>query len=42
VAQYREVEKAMMDLIDRVVVERVSVTEAARSAAMTVDGVLRR
>ncbi|MDQ8155610.1 MAG: sugar ABC transporter substrate-binding protein, partial [Gemmatimonadota bacterium] len=42
VAQYREVEKAMMDLIDRVVVERVSVRDAARGAATAVDGVLRR
>jgi len=42
VAQYREIEKAMMDLVDRVVVDRVRVKDAAREAAATVDGVLHR
>ncbi|MBI5600539.1 MAG: sugar ABC transporter substrate-binding protein [Gemmatimonadetes bacterium] len=42
VAQYREVEKAMMDLVDRVVVDRVSVREATREAAAVVDRALSR
>lgn len=42
VPQYREVEQAMMDLIDRVVVDRVSVPLATREAARLVDGVLGR
>lgn len=42
VAQYREVEKAMMDLVDRVVVDRVSVKAATREAAAQVDAVLAR
>ncbi len=42
VAQYREIEKAMMDLVDRVVVEHATVRDAARGAAAVVDGVLNR
>ena len=42
VAQYREVEKAMMDLVDRVVVDRVSVRDATREAATVVDRALSR
>ncbi len=42
VAQYGEVEKAMMDLVDRVVVDRVSVREATREAAAVVDRALSR
>jgi hypothetical protein len=42
VPQYREVEKAMMDLVDRVVVDRVPVSQAAREAAKIVDGALAR
>ncbi len=42
VAQYREIEKAMMDLIDRIVVDRVRVQDAVREAAAVVDGVLGR
>ncbi|MHB1312109.1 MAG: ABC transporter substrate-binding protein [Gemmatimonadaceae bacterium] len=42
VPQYREVEKAMMDLIDRVVVDRAPVPVAAREAARIVDGALAR
>jgi len=42
VAQYREIEKAMMDLVDRIVVDRVKVHDAAREAAAVVDGVLHR
>lgn len=42
VARYREVEKAMMDLVDRVVVDRVSVREATREAAAVVDRALSR
>jgi hypothetical protein len=42
VAQYREIETAMMDLIDRVVVERASVRSAARDAAVVVDRALAR
>jgi len=42
VAQYREVEKAMMDLVDRVVVDRVTVREATREAAAVVDRALSR
>ncbi len=42
VPQYREIEKAMRDLVDRVVVERVPVRTAAREAAGLVDAVLRR
>lgn len=42
VPQYREVEKAMMDLVDRVVVDRVTVREATREAAAVVDRALRR
>lgn len=42
VAQYREVEKAMMDLVDRVIVDRVAVRDATREAAAIVDAVLSR
>ncbi len=42
VAQYREIEKTMMDLIDRVVVDHVSVPTATREAAAIVDGALSR
>jgi multiple sugar transport system substrate-binding protein len=42
VAQYREIETAMKDLIDRVVVERASVRSAARDAAVVVDRALAR
>ena len=42
VAQYREVEKAMMDMVDRIVVDRVPVRDATREAAHVVDGVLAR
>ncbi|HEY3287171.1 MAG TPA: sugar ABC transporter substrate-binding protein [Gemmatimonadaceae bacterium] len=42
VPQYREIEKTMMDLVDRVVVDRVPVRTATREAAAAVDGVLRR
>ncbi|MBW7933338.1 MAG: sugar ABC transporter substrate-binding protein [Gemmatimonadaceae bacterium] len=42
VASYREIERAMLDLIDRVVVERVPVGVAVGEAARAVDAMLRR
>jgi multiple sugar transport system substrate-binding protein len=42
VAAYREVEKAMMDLVDRMVVDGVPAGVATREAARIVDGALAR
>lgn len=42
VPQYREIEKAMMDLIERIVTERVKVADATRDAAAAVDAILAR
>ncbi len=42
VPQYREIEKIMMDLVDRVVVDGLAISGAAREAAKAVDGALAR
>ncbi|MBI2409270.1 MAG: sugar ABC transporter substrate-binding protein [Gemmatimonadetes bacterium] len=42
VAPYREIEAAMLDLIDRIVVDRVPVQRAVRDASVVVDRALAR